>query len=115
MNYENLYLKDLIINNLISIGEIKNPVIKADEINTKYCKFEDIFAEHTVTLQNSYLDFGLILRNNWIKRRKGKVMRWRKLFHLNPQKYALTMYNKQRKYIRDKYSFTEWCKLKGIE
>lgn len=43
-----------------------------------------------------------------------KKTRWRQLYKQNPAKYALVIYNKKRKYEKDKMSFEEFRKKKGI-
>ena len=54
------------------------------------------------------------MRNNSRKMHGKRPLPYRELFKHNPKKYALIIYNSQRKYIRDKYTFEEWKTKKGI-
>jgi hypothetical protein len=53
--------------------------------------------------------------NNKRKMNKQPMMAWRKLYKLNPKKYALTIYNMQSQYDQNKCSFDEWVRKKRIE
>lgn len=68
----------------------------------------------TFTFEKSYVDLSVIISNNYLRRHGRKPLPYRKLSKCNKDRYALTIYNKQRKYVRDRYTFDEWKKKKGI-
>lgn len=70
-------------------------------------------AAKTFTFEDVYIDSSVILTNNWRKQHGKNMLPYRKLFNHN-KKYALTIYNKKRKYIRDRYTFDEWKEKRGI-
>lgn len=67
----------------------------------------------TITLKNAYWDLSRVHTNNWRRMHGMNPLPYRKMFK-HDAKYALTIYNKQRKYIRDRYTFEDWRKMKGI-
>lgn len=105
-----ILLKNLVIGKNLTI----NPSID-EENNKKILHFDKDYWNKpmTITFENAYWDLNVLCTNNWRKMHGKNLLPYRKLFKLN-HKYALTIYNKQRKYIRDRYTFEEWRKMKGI-
>lgn len=91
--------------------EDKNNIIHS--FNTSYWN-----KSASLIVDDFYWDLRYIfpsMRNNSRKMHGKRPLPYRELFKHNPKKYALTIYNSQRKYIRDKYTFEEWKIKKGIE
>ena len=79
----------------------------------KLIHFRDYSEPITFTCENTYVDLSTVFTNNWRKRYGKNPLPYRKLFKYN-KGYALVIYNRQRKYVRDRYMFDEWKKKKGI-
>lgn len=116
--------------------EFDNPIIKMDDLtfNLSSCTIsvEEIpFTEEdpensnekyvfrflepvTFECESSIFDIRLLnnLSGNYLN--FPSKTRWRQLYKQNPAKYSLTIYNKKRKHEKNKMSFQEFCKKKGI-
>lgn len=103
----------------IMLGDIEK-ISEIPDIETSDCveipkmvRSKGVSIEFTIPF--SYFDTRAILRNNTLRRMGASTVPYRKLFKLNPRKYALTKYNMERKYVKKKMTFDEWCKKKGIK
>ena len=79
----------------------------------KLIHFRDYNEPTTFTCENTYVDLSTVFTNNWRKRYGKNPLPYRKLFKYN-KGYALVIYNRQRKHVKDRYTFDEWKKKKGI-
>ena len=67
----------------------------------------------TFICKEAYWDLSTVFTNNR-RRMYGKhTLPYRKLFKYN-KGYALVIFNKQRKYVRDRYTFEEWKKKNKV-
>lgn len=103
------------LNGLPTIESTIEPVVDEEDKGEVVWNFNKEYWEKPIsfTCENTYVDLSTIFTNNWRRRHGKNLLHYRKLFKYN-KGYALVIYNKQRKYIRDKYTFEEWKEMKGI-
>lgn len=115
MNVSTIYFTDLKTGEkfeLTSPSIIDYTIEKPKE--NKLIHFRDYSEPITFTCENTYIDLSILFTNNWRRRHGKNPLPYRKLFKHN-KGYALVIYNRQRKYVRDRYTFDKWKVKKGIE
>ena len=103
------------LNEFPTVKSSIEPVVNEEDKGEVVLHFDKEYWEKpiTFTCENTYVDLSTIFTNNWRRRHGKNPLPYRKLFKYN-KGYALVIYNKQRKYAKDKYTFDEWKKKKGI-
>lgn len=103
------------LNGFPTIESTIEPVVNEEDKGEVVYRFDKEYWEKPITFacNDVYADFSRIFTNNWRRRRGKNPLPYRKLFKYN-KRYALVIYQKQRKYIQDKYTFDEWKRKKGI-